>query len=118
MTDLLMVGLGVVDSVEEADSVEAIDSVMTGLEMADSVERLIAVEGLLAGLTRTYVDVTEAVRTLIERWFDVGFEIGPSKIVVLLRVMGRSWRHGGFDRGELIDTLRPAGVRLSDWMKV
>ena len=55
MTDLKM-----------TDSIKMIDSMMIDSETIDSIERLIAAAKLLTELTRTHVDVIEAVRTLIE----------------------------------------------------
>ena len=49
------------------DSLEIIDSMMIDSETIDSIERLIVVEKLLTELTHTHVDVTETVRTLIEK---------------------------------------------------
>ena len=67
MTNLLMIELKVIDSMKKIDSLKTIDSVMTDSKMIDSIERLIAAEKLLIGLICTHVDVTEIVRTLIEK---------------------------------------------------
>ena len=71
------------------DLIKAVDSMMIDLGVTDSIERLIAVERLLARLICMYVDVTEAVCTLFEKWFDVDFEIDFFKITVHFWAMNR-----------------------------
>ena len=103
VTDLLMIELKVIDLI---DSMKTVDSMIIDLEMIDSIERLIAAEKLLTELIRTYVDVTETVHTLIEKWFDVDPEIGFFNIIVHFRAMNCFWRHEDLDRGDSFNVFR------------
>ena len=72
---------------KKTDSMETVDSMMIDLKMIDLIKRMIAVEKLLTELICTHIDVTETIHKLIEKRFDVDFEIDFFKIIVHFRTM-------------------------------
>ena len=110
MIDLKSIELLMIDSM-------LIDSMLNDSMTIDSIELLIVVEKSLTELIQMFVDTSENVRTMIEKWFNAAFVIVFFSTIVHFQLLNCFWHRVDLDENDLTNNPDTIDVRSIDKIK-